>query len=524
MHKSQFLFKTYLKELKYNVTDEMSQRLLSDPNKEIVALTNTLDYFNIEHIVANVPKEALDQLPNSFIAQISNGQIEKIVLATKGNSENIKIQIEDKKDSILSRTEFLNEWTGFVLAIEENKNKIVNTRQIIINSIVIVAILFATTYMFLVTNSVLKTIYLILSFTGIQLSYFIIREKFNGSSAFSKFCKLSKNTDCQSVLKSKESKLFNIIDLSDASLLYFSFLTLVSIYNPNTVFLFYISTLSLPMVLYSIYHQYFNIKKWCPLCLAIASVLILQFFAVSPIYEALSITYITILQFAFILSFLTLGWIHLKPLLTAKQENNALKIENLTFRRNHNLFLPYYDSLTKIDKDPDAIHEIVIGSKNPIVTITAITNPLCKSCIEAHHIYTNLLNKYPNELQINFRFLVPFKNRNDFKTQIAERLLQLYFEEDNKVFEQAFSEWYKIANTNEWLSKWGLCKDALYNNMLSKQAVSCLNNDIDSTPRILINNKLFPETYHSKDIENFIEPIIEFEKNEISKEINNIHA
>jgi len=313
MNQNIFLFKTYLETLKYPITDGMFHRLLSDPNEGVLPITNTLDFFNIEHVAAIVPKDALSQLPNQFVAQISNDSLEKLILATKQDNGNIKIQVDDKKDFIISDVEFIREWTGFILAIERNENRLTDVKQLAVNFILIVVSLFAASSLFINSGSVLKTGYFTLSIIGVLLSYFIVKEKFSGDSAFSKLCQFSRKTDCQSVLSSNASKLFGSIDLGDVSVIYFLFLTLTFIYNYNSIIFFYCSVLSLPLVIYSLYHQYFNIKKWCPLCLGVSSLLLVQFFIMLSTVKTLSMEYVSTFQFVFILSILTIGWYYLKP-------------------------------------------------------------------------------------------------------------------------------------------------------------------------------------------------------------------
>ena len=57
----------------------------------------------------------------------------------------------------------------------------------------------------------------------------------------------------------------------------------------------------------------------------------------------------------------------------------------------------------------------------------------------------------------------------------------------------------------------------MYNNVLNEQVKWCLKNNIVSTPTMMINNKLFPETYNQNDVENFISYIFEFEKNKLQQ-------
>lgn len=204
-------------------------------------------------------------------------------------------------------------------------------------------------------------------------------------------------------------------------------------------------------------------------------------------------------------------------MLIIKQKHNALKIENLTFRRNHHLFLPYYHSLKKINNNLDNT-KISLGAEKSFINLIAITNPLCKSCKESHKVYTRLLQKYPNEIQISFLFLVPHKDRKITKTKISERLLQIYHEKGEQLFKKTLNDWFTNLNSKNWLKNWGESTDIKYNTFLKEQVKWCLENEITNTPTLIINEKIFPDNYQIKDVENFIEPILEFEKNK------NIHA
>ena len=295
-------------------------------------------------------------------------------------------------------------------------------------------------------------------------------------------------------------------------------------FAPNNVLFFFLSIGSLPAILYSIYYQRFKIRSWCPLCLGIVAVLLLQFLIQLPVYEGLYMKLTTFFVYGCIAGLLILSWVFSKELLSTKREYKALRIENLTFRRNHNLFIPYYTSLQKIDTNQTEVLPIKIGAKTPLVTLSIITNPLCKMCGEAHKMYMDVLEKHPEEIQLIFKFLVPYANPNDSKTQVSERLLQLYFEDGEEAFTHGYEEWYTKVSVEDWFDTWGKCSDVMYNNILKKQVSWCLDQGIDSAPAILINEKLFPQTYHPTDVANFIEPILAYEKKIIQNDTNNIHA
>ena len=114
-----------------------------------------------------------------------------------------------------------------------------------------------------------------------------------------------------------------------------------------------------------------------------------------------------------------------------------------------------------------------------------------------------LLNKYENQILIKFRFFVPYENHDDPKTQIAQRLLDLFLN-NKESFKEAYDNWYSVTLVNKWLSKWGTCTDEKIKVLIRNQAMWCLKSNINYTPTILINGKQFPSFYHPNDIRNFI--------------------
>jgi len=489
----------------------VKERLFSDPNKSAVSITNTLDFFGVKNVVANVPKEALNELPKSFIAQVSDGNQFNLVLITKVDDKNVKVDLRNKPSVLVEIENFLKNWTGVIIAIEKNERPHQkNLQKQITNYTLVLSVLLAIFYIIITSDSLLKSIFLVFSLIGVYTSYLIVKEKLNPDGYLSNFCKISKKTDCQLVINSKEAKIFNVVDLSDTSIIYFSFISIIFITNSNIIFFKALSLLSLPLTVYSIYYQYFKIKKWCPLCLIIIGVLLLQFSVLAIIPSEEKLDLLRLLPMPLILSLIIISWINLKKLFITRVKNKELRIDNLSFKRNHHLFLPYYNSLHRIDTNEDSIVDISIGNPNAVVRILAVTNPFCEFCFETHDILMRLLEKYENEILVRFRFFIPYENRDNPETQIAERLMDLFLNEKD-CFEEAFHHWYSKVSIQEWFNKWGWCKNESINNILKHQQQWFVKNNIDYIPTILINEKFFPKFYTSGDIKNFIKPIIDLE-------------
>ena len=518
MHKTLYVLTQYLHFLGYSVSQNtLEKRILSDPDNDITAVTNSLDFFQINNVVATVPKEALSQLPERFIAQIGNNNQFSLVLASKISDQKVQLLVDNNTSYLLDNEAFIHNWTGLIIAIEANESKAVKAidKNLITKGLALFGALMMLSYIGFSTFSLPKVIYSLLAITGLILSTFIVKEKLGFGSIASKFCTISAKTDCQTVLTSDKATLFNLFELSDLSIIYFVSLVLCFTLNPNNIFLFFLSVASLPIIIYSLYEQYYTIKKWCPLCLGIASVLLLQFLTLLPVYKQLTFSYADIFSILAISSVTITGWMLLSPFLSEYSKNKEIAIEHLAFRRNYHLFLPFYNASQSVATKQGQFPEITLGSQTPLINIIAVTNPLCETCFEAHETYIKLLHTYPDKIQITLRFFVPYTNRQDPRTQIAERLLELYLESNPQVFGQALEEWYSKVTIQDWLGKWKTCEQIKYNQILGEQKKWCSEQNIHSTPSILINGKHFPQFYNPSDIENFIDSIIEFEENKI---------
>lgn len=490
---------------------ELRKQFFSDPDDGLLPITNTLGFFNIEHIAANVPKTALQQLPESFIAQVKGEKTEHIVLVSKTNTDKIKLELNNKKELLLTKAEFLNDWTGLIIAIAENKkvSKSKFTLKQKLNTLTALNVVLLIILVGVTTKSYIQTSYFLLCLCGLVLAALFIKEKFGQQRLASKFCKINATTSCEGVLTSKSAQITKDLDLSDAVMIYFLFNTISFLIIPNSSVFLVTTLLSIPIIFYSVYQQYAVIKKWCPLCLVVATVLVLQCVLQINALTEFSFSLNEILILTTILILIIASWYSVKPLLIAKQKSDTLEIKNLSFRRNYNLFLPFYNNLETIQTEDDKISQISLGTKNPLIKLTIITNPLCQSCIDAHHIYMSLLEEYKDSIQLNYRFLVPVGDRTNHKTIISERLLQLFLENDRAVFQEAFHDWYNFKSVKKWIKKWSRCENTDYNKLLVDQASWHLKQGINSSPTVLINGKLFPKFYNPKDIRNFIEPLFE---------------
>lgn len=355
--------------------DHLAIQLLSHPDYLTAkSITETLEYFKIDYVAAVIPKKTFGKLPSIFIAQLIMNGDSSFVLVEK--TENKILVYNNEKEPIkLNQNDFFDIWTGMIVAIEKNIPQTSNLRIIgrfkdfCLAGIPIMSFI----YVQYAYENIYLTVYYLASIIGFIISLHITKTEIGFDSHFlKKVCQLNLNTSCNDVINSKSGRLSKNIRLSDLSIIFFttlvSYILILGSSGQNIIpTLFYLSFLGLPVLIYSVFAQWKMVKKWCPLCLGISSVLIIQFvvLVVNGEFQNLQLStkifeYQTLVFIAIALLF-ALVWNHLKRILKTTAEIQTLRIQNLSFNRNHHLFLPYYLNLKSINTIIESTPDIVLG-------------------------------------------------------------------------------------------------------------------------------------------------------------------
>ena len=506
------ILSNYLKREQYLVNEKnLKLQLLSNPDyPSVKSITDTLDYFNIDNLAANVPKDALEQLPNFFLAiivkehktSIAQVEVKKSfvkLLDSNGNKEKLTFQ------------DFKGIWNGTIIAIEKNTDTIVsNGSKISMLKHPIMPFALITAFAIfsnIIQLNVVNLIYSIISATGLVIGYLIVREEIGlFSQATSKVCNsITNNTSCGEVINSKSSKIFGFLSLSDLTITYFfSLLFIIPILGNDASFLLLLGVLCLPIILYTVYQQAFSIKKWCPLCLVVASLVVSQtiiaFFTIDSFILNLNYSLISI----FIFSLVYISWLQLKSLIVDNMSLNHEATEYLKFKRNEKLFK------TLLEEEPikESIflneNSIILGNPNAKLTINAVTNPLCGFCTKAFESYHKLLQKHPDDIKLNVIFNVPSNNLEQSSSQISQRIIELYKESNQDAF-SSLVYWFEVRDVTFWQTKYGKPNENAELTILEAHKSICDNNDIAYTPATIINNYKLPKAYNIEDISFFID-------------------
>ncbi|MFV0572964.1 MAG: vitamin K epoxide reductase family protein [Xanthomarina gelatinilytica] len=511
---------------------ELNIQLLSHPSyPSLHSVTGVLDHFNIENFALELPKnvDVLNQLPDTFFAVLSiNGQNQYAVINKRKNT--IKYSINVKRDVSISYQAFLAIWTGITVVVENDKNVINRGGQTNYKTLVNVLFLclsLGCSFIFFYFNPTLfQSIHFVLSILGLGLSLIILQQELGYHSKLSEgFCSKNRKVDCDAVLNSKGAIIFGKIKLSDLSYIYFAGIVICWIFNVSFSYtssvLVMLSLLSIPVVFYSIYYQYYVIKSWCSLCLSIASVLFLQslvaIFFKRELFNTIFFDFkgVTLFLFAFML--VTSFWFFVKPLLQKEKEYEALKIEYLKFKRNFDLFFNVYNQNKYISTDIN-VSEITFGNKNAPLNIVLVTNPMCYYCKAAHRVIDDIISKHSKDVCVTIRFNTKTSDKSSSTYKITSTLMAIYYQISSEACLNAMSAIYKEnVDIEKWLESWSQLDKPQYDDVFDAQLAWGQKNNIHFTPALLINERQFPKEYDRNDLLYFIDELMEkFKANEVS--------
>ena len=498
------------------------------------AITGVLNHFNIDNIALNIPinKESILELPPHFLAQIKHEGIKKIVLVSN-NDKNYNITLPDNKNFTGGIEQFQEIFTGIIVAAEKDENiaTIEDSKSSFNRILWIITIITLIISWIIYKPDMLSSAFLITSLIGILISIAIIKKELGLHTTIGDtFCSgENKKNDCDTVINSKEAKIFDIFKLSDISLIYFTSLSLlvflIDITTKNFSIPYSISLIAVLITFYSIYYQYFVLKAWCGLCLSILSILWLQ--------AALALISNNITSFSFrsqgivitTVSFSSIAaiWLFIKPKFESIFELKNEKMKFYKFKRNFNLFNTLLYKNDKINTGlPNNESEIIFGNENGL-PITIITNPFCGHCRAVHKMVDDIIkSKNENLTRITIRFNINTTDSNADVVKITSRLLEIYEMEGQEQVLMAMNNIYNGENPKNWLKKWkDTRKPDKYIKVLKEESGWCHNSNINFTPEILINGRSYPKEYERNDLIYFLEELYEdYTESHIEKNIN----
>ncbi len=495
--------------------DSLDLQLQSHPDAtSIKAISDTLDYFGVDNLVANVPKDIWSQLPIVFLALIEENDLTELVLV-KIKNKKITLFKSDNSKITKNESDFKALWTGTIIAIEKEETSVRPSlfSRYKANFFIGLFVLLIVVIQFM-NYELIAGLYTLLALVGFYISFLILQEELGVNNAtVTKFCNaISTTSNCNNVIKSEKNTFLNIVKLSDASILFFAAILLIT----NTIgfnhsLLLMVASASMAIVVFSIYHQAISLRKWCALCLGVATILTLQFLLLLATGQiTLEISLMFVLKAISIVIGTIALWNYIRPLLSNTQKLKTTLTDFLKFKRSNGIFNFLRSQKALLSSDDIFLkNQIVFGNPNATLVIKAVTNPLCGFCVESFEVYDTILNDYKDDVQLQFVFNVANDSEN-IATKISLRIVDLYFNDGPSIAYAALKSWFEDRNFEKWQQQFGegsMMKEK-WMQTLSQHREWCVINKINYTPATLIHNNFFPEDYQISDLLLFIDDLI----------------
>lgn len=510
------IVKKYLVKNNYlSQKDSFEELYSSHPNyPSVYAITDTFTLLSIESIAVKIPKEQFEALPDQFLTFFNK----EFALVSKSGASVI-LETEEKKQKI-SINDFLNGWEGIVIAVEPNTIDADASGKVELKWLKYVLPVLALISLSVVQNNYsLESFFLLLTtLTGLLLSIFIIQEDFGvKNEAVAKLCNMNASTSCSSVIKSDKSKVGKWMNFSDLPLVFFGVNFLAILFQPTQAagVIELLSVLSFPVLIYSVWLQKFQLKKWCVLCLAVTTVILLQ-----GVMCFLRFDYpadfipdrLHLQNYLFSAVLFISVWLCLKPILKAKinTEKSVNKLKK--FKRNYDVFRFLSKEITHLDGF-EKLDGLEFGNRNAAMQLTLILSPSCGHCHKAFQEAYELVKVFPEKTFLRVLFnLNPENNDNPYKI-VVESLLTISNYDADKA-KEAIIDWHiNKMELDAWKQKWLVnLVDMKANHQIHEQYRWCSANEFNYTPVKIINNELFPTEYDIEELKFFLNDFSEEEE------------
>lgn len=324
---------------------------------------------------------------------------------------------------------------------------------------------------------------------------------------------------CSNVLNSKHAKGKFGISIATIAFIYFItqwILLIISPYNSFAVLaataIPQFATLGILVAIWSIYMQKAVIKAWCPLCLGIVSLLVIQY-TLSILQNESSFTWNSIAYFVAIFILLLVFLQPIKLLLAKVQRLEAQAMELFKWKRDTYMFLSQWKEQSKIDCSSFE-NEIELSNSAGLIQITIACNPYCPPCAKAHEALDKLLEQYGEDITVKIRFGVNPDDENGDRTIAVNLILNAIKKYGNA--KKVLHDWFGIMDATAFAKLYNL-KEIEHNYFILKQ-----QNDwteaagVQFTPTIFLNGRALPKRYGLDDIHSMLPEIYnQIENNKI---------
>jgi len=481
-----------------------------------------LDY-NIENEAIRVSYDDLLKIETPFIAHLTmNSGI--FIVIEKVTEEEIAFYYNGKSSRLIKKEDFLKTWGNIVFiakptskSVEPDYKK--HRKQELLEKTKISALVSVVVLLFL---SILLLKPAIVSFfplllaklIGLFFAILLVKQELGYHSEIAdKLCTLSKSAGCNEVLRSKGSKLFGKLPFADvglvwfiASVLYLLFFSMTHLALFSINLLGWIALFSIPMILFSISYQLFVVKKYCPLCLGVMGILVVELLLLFFFYGfRFQLPHISELLLIFLTLCLTsFIWFEWKQLTLKNKNLQHSEINYFRLRRNPAVIQSLLTESKEIE-NATLPNPIYLTSNQSKIVLTEVINLFCKPCKTAFEKIKKLLsNSCKDTLDVNVILLCNTDNPENEMTKTALHFIALSEQQSVHQVKIALFDWFNLLDYKLWIDKYPATVNESHLEILKSHSNLCKDNNIEGTPTSFLNNKKIPHSIDLEDLQYLI--------------------
>ncbi len=484
----------------------------------MLSVADTLERLGIEHLMARVQKEDLENLSFPFVLHLKRGQGQLLLIRNQQELE------EHRSD--------LDDWNGVILYAEESEitldqehQEVLSREKTVKTGLVLLelsAVLFfgmmlfqhfTWYYLLLLATTIGGTVLgILLTAKDVGIRYEVVES----------FCNAGQNINCDRVLSSDEATLFGRFKLSDAVLSYFTFQLIVAgLWLPlandaSTILsvLFVFTMLSIPVVGYSIWLQGIKFKTWCRLCLLVAGVLVVQAGLFGWIYAMGAIGFgdTSLLAVGLVLSLFPLTGALMFLVKTRLEEGSRANQAMVSLSRvKYNPGVFTYLLLQEVWADCTPFEqELLIGMPGAPVKITMAASLGCAPCKEGFEKAVKLVEQWPEQVNLSVRFLMQKTENGDEDNHPGKTLFNGWLhhvygrEKQPEKTAELIKDWYTSLHQGMFRERYPIepmnGKDKIIRNLIYLHTDWFKREGINKTPTFFLNGYTLPVHYRIEDV------------------------
>jgi uncharacterized membrane protein len=502
---------SFLKALQIPISEKYIQKLiLAHPDfPSLVSISDTLKRLGIDNIARRVDSTDLKELPYPYLLRLDKGQGDMLLIKSENDLVKYKSDLE--------------QWGAIVLQAEpiemlrDRLSNVIYNREIRIRNCsiaLLTTIVSIIALLCLDAFSWLSFVLLVTSLTGAIIGFFLLAKELGVTyQSIEAFCNAGKNLNCDKVIGS-EINLFGV-KFPEIAIMYFIFQVIISCLatwfselKDNLIqALAWLSTLTLPVILFSLHYQYRVVKTWCKLCLAVVGVLLLQFilFAMGyfngtvQLWANLSPFRITVLA----LSLVGIGFsvIIIKAIIERLNELQHVGTPGDKVKNSSSVFHFLLKQQKKIDATPFE-REIQVGDPCAPVKIIMVSNLYCAPCKLKHDVVVQLVSSYKDKVSVAMRFVPSEKHPGAVRSLLSywSQFIRGKPDETERTME-FIHEWYAIWDLEKFIRRY----PAQFNNteideMELKNYAWVNEMAVSVTPTFFVNGYELPREYMIEDL------------------------